>query len=147
MTKREMNFNIKHCVNRSTAKKHHFRGSVLFWMWKKLMIKINVWFQLKTFCLKSGCPSAQISRNVATLTFLQQLWPLLLLLPCSNRSICTSTGNWTQTNLTERCFFFLVLLGYFLTGSLGRSDCDDSSCRKAAKFLTVASKCWQTSVS
>lgn len=61
---------------------------------------------LKIFYSKSLWPSTQISRNVATLVFLQQLWPLLLLLPCSKRSICTGTGNWTQTDLTFFFFFF-----------------------------------------
>lgn len=71
---------------------------------KNLMIIKKTRMHLKIFYSKSVWPSTQISRNVAALAFLQQLRPLLLLLPCSKRSICTGTGNWTQTDLTN---FFL----------------------------------------
>lgn len=77
---------------------------------KRIIIIKKTRMHLEIFYSKSVWPSTQISRNVATLAFLQQLWPLLLLLPCSKRSICTGTGNWTQTDLTN--FFFLFQLDH-----------------------------------
>lgn len=101
--------NIKHCVNKSTGKTPGLWMDSIWNVKKKEMIIKKNRMHLKIFYSKSLWPSTQISRNVATLVFLQQLWPLLLLLPCSKRSICTGTGNWTQTDLTFFFFFFFQL--------------------------------------
>jgi len=98
MTKTEMSCQHKVLYEQIHRKNTISVGGFSLECEKNYCYKKKIRIHLKSFYLKSVWPSTQISRNVATLAFLQQLWPLLLLLPCSNRSVCTGTMNGAQTN-------------------------------------------------